>query len=74
MMLLKQSLKALIEMNGIEKINDALAEIYADRMAQAEAKGEQKLAMLFDEISEFYDEINRKLLVRPYRDDVKEPS
>lgn len=71
-MLLKQTLKALIDLYTIEKVNDALGEIYDDRMRLAAEKGDEKSAKFLDEMAEFYDEINRKLLVRPYRDDVRE--
>lgn len=70
-MILKQSIKALIDLYGIEKINDTLADIFNDKMNAASEKDDCKTAQYFDELSEKYDEINRKLADRPFRDDVR---
>jgi hypothetical protein len=67
-MLLDRILKLLIDLYSIEKINEALCNIYDDKMVQATDKQDHPSSELFDELSEKYDEINRMLQVRPFRD------
>jgi hypothetical protein len=66
-MLLDRILKFLIDLYSIEKINEALCDIYDDKMYAAIEKGDKEQAGLFDELSESYDQINRMLQVRPFR-------
>jgi hypothetical protein len=67
-MLLKQTLKALIDLNGIEKVDETIAEIFDDRMKQAKTKEEGEL---MDFISYLHDECHRLLLVRPFTDEIR---
>lgn len=71
-MILKQSIKALIDLYGIDKINDAIGELFDEKMKACVEKNDVKQAKYFDELSEYYDEINRKLANRPFRDDMRE--
>lgn len=71
-MILKQSIKTLIDLYGIEKINDTLGEIFDEKMKAFIEKSDAKQAKYFDELSEYYDEINRNLANRPFRDDMRE--
>ena len=68
-MLLKQTLKLLIDRYGITTINDMIGLLYSEKMDAASEKDDVKMAQYYDELSEKYDEINRYLVVRPYRDD-----
>lgn len=68
-MILKAAITLLIDLFGIEKINSILGEIFDQKMTIAIEKDDPKTAKFFDELSEYYDEINRNLIVRPFRDD-----
>ena len=67
-MILKQALKLLIDKYGIWLVNDAIGEIFNDRMETAINQNDEKQAQYFDELSEFYDETNRFLDTRDYKD------
>lgn len=67
-MLLDRILKFLIYLYSIEKINDALCNIYDFKMVGAAIRQDRQKVELFEELSGCYDEINRMLQVRPFRD------
>ena len=71
MILLKKSLQIIIDRYGIEQVNQIIEDIFEDRRVEAEGKNDEDCALYWDELAESYGEINRKLQVRPFRDDQK---
>lgn len=69
--MLKKTIETLININGIEVMNETLAEIFNEQMNAAIAIDDRVLAQYFDELSSEYDEINRRLLGRPFRTDLR---